>query len=74
MNTVRELSQVPLLEPLLIKKTFTNISRELVDIGTAIKHLENRSLKSEDAEANYKACQVSMNGTEHRLYSWKINY
>jgi hypothetical protein len=61
VNVFKELSDVPQLEPILIKKMFINISSEFSSTENMLKELaKQRALKLADAQENCKVCQVGM--------------
>ncbi len=59
MNTVKALSEMPALEPILVKQMLINTERELTSIKTAVHDLEDRSLNLEDLKDKCQKCQVS---------------
>ena len=59
INIFKELSDIPQLEPILIKKMFVNISSEFSSTENMLKELvKQRALKLADAQENCKVCQV----------------
>ena len=64
VNIFKELTDIPQLESILIKKMFVNISSEFSSTENMLKELvKQRTLKVADAQENCKVCQVNIGET-----------
>ena len=59
VNVSRDLSGVPSLEPLLLKRLLSNASREGAALGACLQLMgEERSVEVDKAKLNHRRCQV----------------
>ena len=58
VNVVRDLGEMPVLECILLRQMFRNVSREVAAMETALPEFDNRGLGIEEVTDKYEECKV----------------